>query len=465
MSDSMSTSSSPTPTELPPLQGRYRILDRLGASRLAVVYSAYDERLQRRVLVHLMRRELASQATLRARFLQEAEHHAARTHRSLLDVYDSGELAGRPFIVTEYVTGRALSDIGALSLEDALLYMRQIVGAVAVCQANNVPHPPISSANVILVDDGHVELLESWQIAPEDVARDLACYRPPERTAGAPVSPSGVVYSLGILFIELLIGKRPIDGQEPQQVAQAHLSSHIPAISDLQPRLYSPELEQLIQRAIARDPSMRLPDAAAFARVLDGLHTRLNGDTQSFRVPEQPSIGERVRHETGRLLQSPARRRTAAASAPPGIQPTSSVAPPRSRTALGLTILGVLFILTICAAYQLGSLAVERLADIRLPRFDVPSTNLGIALPDWLTGDVSGEGELFEITITGDEGLNLRDAPGLGSRVVTLLPNGTRVRRIDGPQIVDGVAWLKVRTRINDQDVEGWVSANYVRQV
>ncbi len=458
--------STPTPTDLPPLQGRYRILDRLGASRLAVVYSAYDERLQRRVLVHLMRRDLANQATLRERFRQEAEHHAARTHRSLLDVYDSGELAGRPFIITEYVVGRTLRDLGALSLEDALLYMRQIVGAVAVCQATGAPHPPISSTNVILVEDGHVELLESWQIAPEDVARDIACYRPPERTAGEPVTPAGAVYSLGILLIELLSGKRPINGTDAQQIAQAHLSARIPSIAELQPRLYSQDLEQLLRQATARAPQQRIPDAAMFSQQLDALYTRFSGDTQRFIVQEQPSMGDRVRTETGRLMQAPAIRKRLPAHMQLDTEPPLQAAgAPPQRAAVGLAIIGILFFVVVCGAYQLGSLAVERLANIRLPRVELPAATLGVQLPDWLTGDVAGDGELFEIAITAEEGLNLRSAPGLNTQVVTLLPNGTRVRRIAGPQIVDGVPWMKVRAHIGDRDIEGWVSANYVRQV
>ena len=458
--------STPTPTELPPLHGRYRILDRLGSSRLAVVYSAYDERLQRHVLVHLMRRDLANQATLRERFRKEAEHHAARTHHSLLDVYDSGELAGRPFIITEYVSGRALRDLGALSLEDALLYMRQIVGAVAVCQEVGAPHPPISSANVIVVDDGHVELLESWQIAPEDVARDIACYRPPERTAGAPVTPAGAVYSLGILLIELLSGKRPIDGTDAQQIAQAHINARIPSIADLQPRLHSRDLELLLSQATARDPQQRIPNAAALAQQIDALYTKLSGDTQRFLVREQPSMGDRVRSETGRLMRAPAIRKRLPSTMQPDNEPASlSVGPPPRRAALGLAIMGVLFFAVVCGAYQLGTLAVERLANIRLPRIELPASSIGVQLPDWVTGDVAGDGELFEIAISAEEGLNLRSAPGLNTQVVTLLPNGTRVRRIDGPQIVDGVPWMKVRARMNNRDVEGWVSANYMRQV
>ncbi|HMP40187.1 MAG TPA: protein kinase, partial [Roseiflexaceae bacterium] len=96
-----------TPTSTPVLQGRYRVDARLGVGRLAVVYRGFDERLQRIVLVHLLRKELVEQETLRQRFLREAQYSAQRAHPSLLDIYDSGELAGRPYYISEYVDGQA----------------------------------------------------------------------------------------------------------------------------------------------------------------------------------------------------------------------------------------------------------------------------------------------------------------------------------------------------------------------
>lgn len=453
-----------TPTTLPPLQGRYRIEDRLGASRLAVVYRAYDERLHRPVLVHLLRREIADQPALRERFLQEAQHGAGRSHASLLDVYDTGELAGRPFLITEYVAGQTLHDLGALSLEDALLYFRQVVGAVAVCQAAGVPHPPISSANIILVDDGHVELVEHWLTPPESVLLDLACYRPPERSSGAPLSAAGAVYSLGLLLIELISGKRPIDGSDARLVAQAHLSANLPTLGLLQPRIYSPALEQLIRRATARDPGQRLPNAAALAQAIDQLHLNMSSDTGRLQIAQPPSVGQRVRSETNRLLRAgPAPVRRLAVPADDLPDPPSTA--PGSRTLLGLVIMGVMFLVVVCGAYNLGSLAAEQLTDIRLPRIALPLPDLGINLPGWLTGEAEGPGTVLEVSIPDSEGLNIREAPGLGTRVITLLPNGTRVKRIDGPRVVDGVPWMQVRARINGRDIEGWVSANYVKPV
>jgi hypothetical protein len=455
-----------TPTPLPLLHHRYRIEQRLGIGRLAVVYRAYDERLERPVLIHLLRRELIDNDVLRDRFLQEAQNSARRSHRSLLDVYDTGELAGRPYIVTEYVAGHTLRDIGALSPEDALLYFRQIVGAVAACQAAGVHHPPISSSNVILVDDGHVELVESWLLEPEEVPRDLASYRPPERTAGAPSDPAGVVYSLGLLLIEMLTGRRLVQGATAQEVAQAHAGLRIPPIAALRPAIYAPLLDDLVQRMTARDPALRPPDAAALAQALDDVRAALTSETRRLPVVATPSVVSQVRQATGRMrAASPRTRRQSAPAAQPSELPAAVTAPPGGRSALGLGIMAVMFAIVAVIAYTLATYAVEGLADIRLPRPEISLPSLGINLPEWLTGVAQGGGQILEVNIRDAEGLNLRSDPGLQTPVIALLPNGTRVRKLSDTRIVDDVEWVRVRASISGQELEGWVSARYVRPV
>jgi uncharacterized protein YgiM (DUF1202 family) len=128
-------------------------------------------------------------------------------------------------------------------------------------------------------------------------------------------------------------------------------------------------------------------------------------------------------------------------------------------------VVGVLFLAVACGAYNLASLAAENLTDIRLPRVDLPLPDLGGLLPGWVTGEVEGQGVMLEVVIINQDGLNFRSAPGLESSIITLLPNGSRVRYLDGPKVVDDVPWVQVRARINNQNVEGWVSANFVRQV
>ncbi len=466
-----------TPTTPPILHSRYRIEEQLGVGRLAVVYRAYDERLQRRVLVHLLRKELLNQEPLRQRFIREAHDGARRSHPSLLEVFDSGEVAGRPYMVTEYVAGRALRDLGALSLEDALLYFRQIVGAVATCQAAGVPHPPISSNNVILVGDGHIELFESWLTLPATIALDTAAYRPPERTEAGASTPASAVYSLGLLLFEMLTGRRAITGDDPRTVAQTHLTARIPALSEVRPLIYVPALERLLQQATNRQPEQRPPDAAAFGQALDELRRVITRDTQRLESPpvRAPTLRERINRTAEDLVTSRPAPRPAPRpvqrldSAQPAPEPARPIAPPRhdrQRSAVGIVVVLTLLVVVACGAYYGASVALASLTTIELPRpqIDLPSLpELGISLPEWLTGVVSGQGEVLVVTGVAAEGLNLRDAPGLQTQVTALIPNGTRVRKIEGPQVVDQVPWLRVRASLPDGEREGWVSALFVK--
>ena len=468
-----------TPAALPILHERYRIEERLGTGRLAVVYRAYDMRLQRAVLVHLLRRELGEQQALRQRFLEEAQNSARRSHRSLLDVYDSGELAGRPYIVTEFVSGRSLREIGALTPEHALLYFRQLVGAVAACQAAGVPHPPISSANVLLVDDGRVELLENWKQPFAEVAQDLVAYRPPERSTGAAPNAAGTVYSLGLLLIEMLTGQRVVQGQDAASLVEAARNPHIPTISHLLPRIYAPSLDDLIRRMTALDISKRPQDAISLTHMLDGLRRDLLGETQRLpAAPPQPSVGERVRRSTTQIRRPMLRKqpnqgqpaasqgqRQPAQQAAASVDNATMTKPPSLRAIIGLIIMLSLFVVVGFTAYYLTSLAAENLTQLRIPRPEITLPTPNINLPEWLTGVVEGEGEILEVTISDPDGLNLRDAPGLNSQVIRTLPNGLQVRKIADAREVDGVNWIPVRVRIDGIEVEGWVSALFVRQL
>ncbi len=456
------------PPSIPLLHGRYRIEEQLGVGRLAVVYRAYDQRLQRQVLVHMLRKELLGQETLRQRFIQESHSNARRSHQSLLEIFDSGEIAGRPYMITEYVAGRTLRELGALSLEEALLYFRQLVGAVAVAQAVGVPHPPITANNVILVEDGHVELLENWRTPAADVALDAACYRAPERTAGGPASAAATVYSLGLLLIEMLTGRRVVRGDDPHAVAQAHLSTQVPALSQIRPLLYSPALDELIQRATSRDPAKRPANAAALGQALDVLRRDLSSDTRRLARPpvQRPGLRERINRSTGRMIapRAPARP-------DPGALPTE---PPRrayagqsrQRSIAGIVILLTMLIVFAGGGYYGISLALDKLTNIELPRpaLDLPALpDLGIEWPSWLTGVVGGHGQVLVVTGVPDEGLNLRAEPGLNMQVIALLPNTTRVRVLDGPKVVDTVPWMHVRATLDGRDVEGWASVNFLK--
>lgn len=482
--------SSPTPTAIPLLHSRYRIEEKLGTGRLAVVYRAYDERLQRKVLVHMLRKELMGQATLRQRFIDEAHASARRSHQSLLEVYDSGEIANRPYMVTEYVAGRTLRELGALSVEEALLYFRQVVGAVAVCQTAGVAHPPISSNNLVLVDEGHVELLENWMLSQQDIAIDIASYRAPERSDGGQITPASAVYALGLLLLEMLTGRRVITGTDPRAIVQAHTTNPIPKLSEVKPSVYLPALEKLLQRTTARDPNKRPQSAAALGQELDTLRRTVATDTRRLAQPpvRQPKVRQRISRAATDIRQRSQRQSGETAVMSPGPKPVALPpvsAPPvgptpddpfanqpdprvgtKRRPVVGLGVMVAMFVLVGCLAYYA---ATQSVAWFQSAQSNAPSFAFGWNLPEWLTGIVSGGGEVLIVT---SDGLNVREQPGLNAPIVGVFSSGALIRRLGGPEVADNIEWVRVRGKafVNDngqtaeREVEGWVSSKYVRQ-
>ncbi len=475
----MSESASTTPTPL--LFGRYRVKEQIGTGRLSTVYHAEDERLQRNVILHVLRKELVGNEQMRERFVEETNASAQRSHPALLQVFDSGEVGGRPYMVTEYVTGRPLNTVGVLSLEHALLYTRQVTGAIAACQSQGLPYPPVSSSNILLLGEGQVKLVENWLLSPDEVALDLAHYRAPDITEGSQPQQASVVYALGVLLYELITGTRPVEGQDAATVAQAHKTARISPILQVRPLLYLPTLERLLARATNRFPEQRFPNAIVFGEEIDALWRNLSNDTQ--RLSATP-VAPRMRSTgTPTLSQTPATGETIRTNktaqlgthtshhAPP---PPATHTPhaPKKRHAwlhntVGWAVTLLLILVVVLGSYSIASFAVSQLFSIELPQPRL--ADLGLEWPAWL-GDF-GRRETFIVNINA--GLNMRDAPGLSTNVIAIIRNGARVEKIEDVQLKDNVEWVRVRAEktdavsvqgeVNGNSIEGWMSLLYLK--
>ncbi|MCS6889015.1 MAG: serine/threonine protein kinase [Chloroflexus sp.] len=470
----------PEATKEPLLFGRYRVHEALGESRLAVVYKATDLRLQRTVLIHLLRKELRDNPRKREQFIAEAAQSARRSHPVLLEVFDSGESSDRPFVITEAVEGRPLFGIGALSVAQALSIVRQVADAVALCQRHRSDesplglfHPPISSANLLLVGDGQVKLVDGWFFAPALIPADLAHYRAPELSAGQPPQRSSVVYALGILLFELITGQRPIHGEDARATALAHLTQSVPSLARARPTMYLPSVERLIAQATARDPAQRFPDAQAFAQAINDLWRELT--VQTRRLVVEPVATVRPPAEI-------AAKRQPAAPTPPATPPTRPASRQDdlrsrmsralttsfdidqfrrynlSRSLMGWFVMILLLLMVAFGSFWAVTWAIERFGLGEAPR--LPD------LPAWSLPDLSWPGnttpEQYVVNIA--EGLNLRSAPSAQpDNIITIVPNGVVVRKLEGPVMADNIPWLKVQVELNGQIIEGWMSLNYLR--
>jgi serine/threonine protein kinase len=259
---------------------RYRIQEQLGTGRLATVYHAYDERLQRDVMLHVLRDDLLDQPAMHQEFADEVGVHARRVHTALIQVYDSGEADGHPYLVTEHVSGHTLKEARRLSVEQAITIISHVTSAVTACLTRNLPFPSISSRNILIVDEGNVRLMDDWQMPEEEAALEHARYRAPECSQGDTQTPASAVYSLGILLYEMLAGACPIQGETVEEITQAHAQTAIPSLSKVRPSLYLPTLDRLLSRATKEFPGQRIRDPQAFKEELDQLQQSLSTETQ-----------------------------------------------------------------------------------------------------------------------------------------------------------------------------------------
>ena len=258
------------------LAGRYEILAELGRGGMATVFSGLDRRLQRRVAIKVFRGGF-SEAVDPKRTTQEMRLLAAVNHPSVVAVLDAsnGDGVFGAFLVMELVVGDDLGALlhrarGALSADLARRIVADVAGALAVLHAQGVVHRDVKPANILvprtaatsttsvaakLTDFGIAQLVDGARLTGPESILGTAAYLSPEQVRGAAPRPSSDVYSLGLVLLEALTGRRAFPGPAAE-AAMARLQRP-PAL----PEDASPALADLLSRMTALDPDHR-PSAA-----------------------------------------------------------------------------------------------------------------------------------------------------------------------------------------------------------
>ncbi|WP_354641537.1 protein kinase domain-containing protein [Kitasatospora camelliae] len=275
--------------------GRYRLTGRLGRGGMAEVFAAQDVRLGRTVAVKLLRSELAQDDVARQRFTREAHSVASLNHHSIVAVYDTGEEREEngettPYIVMELVEGRTvrelLVDEEAPPVDQALIIVAGVLEALAYSHRHGIVHRDIKPANVIITTGGAVKVMDfgiaraltgaATTMTQTGMVMGTPQYLSPEQALGKTVDHRSDLYAAGCMLYELLVLRPPFTGDTPLSVVYQHVQDNPVPPSRAGDRV-SPQLDDLVLRALAKNPDDRYQSADEFRAHLQHALREMHG--------------------------------------------------------------------------------------------------------------------------------------------------------------------------------------------
>ncbi len=264
------------------LGGRYEILEEIGKGGMAYVYKARCIMLNRIVAIKVLRDDLEGDEEFLNRFNSEAQSAASLTHPNIVGIFDVGTDNDKHYIVMEYVEGITLKNYIAqnvnLQYEEALDIAYQIADALGAAHDKNIVHRDIKPHNILITEDKKIKVTD-FGIARTGTGNTLSSnddilgsvhYISPEQARGEAVDTRSDLYSLGIVMYEMITGRVPFDSDTPVAVAMMQIDGTAERVSAVDPDM--PEtVEQIIFKAISKDPDLRYQNADDIKADIDGV--------------------------------------------------------------------------------------------------------------------------------------------------------------------------------------------------
>jgi eukaryotic-like serine/threonine-protein kinase len=263
------------------VDGRYRVVNRIGSGGMADVWCAEDLQLGRKVALKLLHARFAEDQEFVERFRREASSAAGLQHPHVVAVYDRGEWEGTYYIAMEYLEGETLKDLivreAPLDPSRAIGLTVQILRAARFAHRRGVIHRDLKPHNAIVDPEERVKVTDFGiaRAGPSDMTQTgsimgTAQYLSPEQAQGQAVSAASDLYAIGIILYEMLTGHVPFDGDSPVTIALKQVSEAPVPPSHLNPAV-TPQLEGVIGRALEKDPLARYQDADEFIAALEAV--------------------------------------------------------------------------------------------------------------------------------------------------------------------------------------------------
>ena len=281
------------------INDRYEIIRSIGEGGMANVYLGYDTILDRNVAIKVLRGDLANDEKFVRRFQREALSASSLAHPNIVEMYDVGEDDGTYYIVMEYVDGKTLKQLlkkrGNLTLSEAIDIMSQLTDGMAHAHDSYIIHRDLKPQNIMIKDDGQIKItdfgiamaLNSTQLTQTNSVMGSVHYLPPEQASGKGCTIKSDIYSMGIIFYELLTGSLPFRGDNAVEIALKHMREPLPSLREENPSIPQ-SIENIIRKATAKNPKNRYDNARSMHEdLLTALNEdRMNEPVYQYKYPE-----------------------------------------------------------------------------------------------------------------------------------------------------------------------------------
>ncbi|MBX3085752.1 MAG: SUMF1/EgtB/PvdO family nonheme iron enzyme [Anaerolineae bacterium] len=279
--------------------GKYEIKALLGHGGMAEVYRALNPDLGQDVAIKVLRPHILSSSDAVARFRQEAQSIAGLSHPNIVRVFDFSADGRLQYMVMELINGHSLDKLidhlpKGMPQDMATKLFRQIVDAIAYAHERGIIHRDIKPGNVllaendraVLTDFGLARVMGATRMTQSGTSYGTPSYMSPEQATGVEITPASDVYSLGVMFYEMLTGHTPFTAESATQLLLKHLQEQpkppIEINSDI-----DPSLNYLIMRALAKEPTERFATGREMLRALDGKEEKPDSSTLSLNALPQ----------------------------------------------------------------------------------------------------------------------------------------------------------------------------------
>jgi len=302
------------------IDNRYLLKRQIASGGMATIYAGIDTRLDRPVAVKIMHAHLANDESFVSRFIKEAKATAALSHPNIVSIQDQGWNEGGPpavFLVMELVEGSTLRDFinenGPLSVEQTIQFITPVLSALAAAHRIGIIHRDVKPENILISKDGRIKVADfglarnltmgQTMTAESSVVLGSVSYLSPEQVQRGIADARSDVYAIGIVLFEMLLGKKPYDGETPIQIAYRHVNDRIPNVKEFKSDI--PEMiADLIFQATAPNPDQRPKDAEQLLSKVRDIQAKLDPKRRQMSLeldlpPLLPKISKRSKVSIG----------------------------------------------------------------------------------------------------------------------------------------------------------------------